>query len=124
MQKKDYVSAETEYNRSVEVLGSYCQKPPLDEKTKRVFLERFLKSLSNTATCLALVEPPRHQSVIHLSSEALSLDPDDMFKLRAKSLRRRGLAHFSLRDWQKAEDDLKAAIDCGIADKALLQVRC
>ena len=73
-------------------------------------IDSFIKSLGNSATAYLKQTPPDYEKAVTLTSEALEIDGDDVAKQRAKNLRRRGMAHFALKAWARAADDLKSAM--------------
>jgi hypothetical protein len=56
------------------------------------------------------IVPPNFERVISLTTEAIEIDSEDITKQRSKNLRRRGMAHFSSKNWVAAADDLLAAM--------------
>jgi tetratricopeptide (TPR) repeat protein len=137
---RDFTAALLSYQASVEALSSY--KGKLDDNIRKNFLDCFLKSLGNTAQCFLRQPEPNLVEVINYASEvhnvedcvrlqweqalavllqALNLDPSDATGNKSKNLLRRGEAHFRLRNYDEAIEDLKN--EC-LAKNAVRSMKC
>jgi len=74
------------------------QKPTSEEESKQK--ELLLAVLLNMA--LAHLKLNKHQKALDECNQVLKLDPENL-----KGIYRRGLAHFHLRDFDRAEEDFK-----------------